>query len=241
MSNDDYDDYDDDEIEREETEREYEEEVRQHEEKVRQHEAEVRESEREWRRAGRGQKFPPLPPIPPIPPIPPLPPMRHMKHGKHSHGVSHEEEEYFRQRSRKNITIRGLKSDLYENFSNKIQSWNLNLGIVISKMLMVAVGKFNGEFPTLTARDIKPPTRLLHLDISHRNALTISRSDLEQSQVRVSLHKIKTVKIEQDVTDELLKKFISSISECEMVQIPKKIPKLISLSLLNKCQNYEFY
>ena len=257
MSNDDYDDFDeDDEIEREEMEREYEEEVRQHEEEVRQHEEEIRQreeeirerqKENERRRAGRGQwhePLPPLPPIPPIPTIPPLPPMpsmRHMKHVKHYHNVNREEEEYFRHRKRKNITIRGLKSDVYESFSNKVQSLNLNLGIVISKMLIAALAKFNGEFPTLSARDIKPPTRLLNLDISHRDVITISRSDLEQSQVRVSLHKIKKVTIEQDVTDELLKKYVSSISECEMVHIPKNLPKLISLSLLNKCQNYEFY
>ena len=164
-----------------------------------------------------------------------------MRHGRHFRDTRQEDEEFFRQRRRKNITIRGLKADLYENFSNKVQSFNLNLGIVFSKMIMAAIAKFNGEFPTLSARDIKPPTKLLHLDISHKEIIKLSRKDLEESQVRVSLHKIKQVRVEEDVTDDVLKKHIIAITDCELVQIPKSIPKLISLSLLKKCTNTEFY
>ena len=161
-------------------------------------------------------------------------------HFRHHDEERSREEEYFRSRRRKNITIRGIKPELYDDFSNKIQSWNLNLGIVISKMLAAAISRFNGEFPTLSAKDIAPAKRLLRLQISRKDSITLTKSDLEQSEGRIELNRIKIVVIDHNVTDDLLKRHIESINECELVRIPQTIPKLVALSFLNHC-HYEFY
>ena len=220
--------------EREAEEREQDMEERQREMEERQEEMENRrekiEYEREKMRSGRhrghGRGHDHDFPLPPLPPL---------------HGRGHDrEEEYFRSRQRKNITIRGIKPELYDEFSNKVQSMNFNLGIVISKMLEAAVSKFNGEFPTLSAKDIAPPKRLIHLQINGKEIIHITKSDLELSEGRIELNRIKKVIIDNNVTDELLKRHIESINDCELVRFPKTIPKLVALSLLNHCK-YEFY
>ena len=108
-------------------------------------------------------------------------------------------------------------------------------------MQVAAVSKINGEFPTLTARDIAPPKRLLRLQINRKDSVIISKLDLERSAARIQLNKINKVLIQEDVTDEMLKNHIESINGAELVQIPHSIPKLVALSLLNHCQKYEFY
>lgn len=231
----------------------YEQEMRDFEREMRHREHEMedyeREIEREQRRADkRGMNHKeflshPIPPIPPIPPVPPVPPIPSMRHFQHSYDYSElkAEEEFYRNRRRKNITIRGLKSSLYEDFSTKIQSHNMNLGIAISKLMNSAISKFNGEFPVLSANDIKPPKRLLRLDIYNMDSITIEKNDLLEAQAKITLSDIKFVKIESDVSDEIFRKYIHSINHCTKVLIPKSIPKLISLSMLNKCPDYEFY
>lgn len=213
---------------------------RQQEEREREFEERSRQFEREQRRHERGHShgrhpLPPIPPIPPVPPVPPMPP------GLFFDDELYEEEHFFRSRKRKNVTIRGMKSELYDSFSTKIQSQGLNLGIVISKMLLSVTEKFNGEFPTISAEEILPPKRLMRLHIERKDSITVSKNDLEEAEARLTLRKIGKISFAQDVTDDLLKKHIDSIDNCELVLIPKTIPKLVALSLLSKCKAYEFY
>lgn len=212
------------------------------------HEWELEKDERDLERAHRGRPGPPHPPgrgpaprhhEPPIPPH--LRGLETMSHFMMFDEGRFEEEEFYRNRRRKNITIRGLKSDLYEDFSYKMQSMNFNIGIVFSKMMSRAYQKFNGEFPTINVKDIFPPKKLLRLHINRLASITISKADLEETQAKLTLDNIKLVKLEEDLTDEILKKYFDSINRCEKVLIPKSIPKLVALSLLNKCGSYEFY
>ena len=108
-------------------------------------------------------------------------------------------------------------------------------------MMSAAYQKFNGDFPTISAKDILPPKRLLRLHINNIDSINISKDNLEQAQAKLTFDNIKLVKLEEDLTDELLKKYINSINRCDKVFIPKSIPKLVALSLLNKCGSYEFY
>lgn len=241
---DEFEDEDERQREAEERQREIEEHQReierQQEEREREFEERSREFERENRRHERGHRhgrhpLPPIPPIPPVPPIPPMPP------GSYFDDERYEDEQFFRSRKRKNITIRGMKTELYDSFSSKIQSQGLNLGIVISKMLLSATQKFNGDFPTITAEDILPPKKLMKLHIERKDSITFSKHDLEESEARLILRKIGKLTIADDVTDDLLKKHIDSIEHCELVLIPNTIPKLVALSLLRKCKAYEFY
>lgn len=213
---------------------------RQQEEREREIEERSREFERENRRHERGHRHGRHPP-PPIPPVPPIPPMPPMAPGSYFDDERYEEEHFFRSRKRKNITIRAMKTELYDSFSNKIQSQGLNLGIVISKMLLSVTQKFNGDFPTISAEDILPPKKLMRLHIERKDSITLSKQDLEEAEARLTLRKIEKLTIANDVSDELLKKHIDSIEHCELVLIPKTIPKLVALSLLRKCKVYEFY
>ena len=232
MSNDDYDEFNDE----EEMDRQQEEMDRQQEEMDREFEREQRRLEREHRH-GRH----PLPPIPPVPPVPPIPPVPPLALGSFFEDESLEEEHFFRSRKRKNITVRGMRTDLYDKFSFNIQGFGLNLGIVVSKMLLSANNRFNGDFPDLSAKDILPPKRLMRLVIEHIESIKISKLDLEEAESKIKLRKINRVTILNDVTDEMLKRYIESIEHCDLVLIPKSIPKLVGLSLLSKCKAYEFY
>lgn len=130
----------------------------------------------------------------------------------------------------KNVTIRGVNSHTYDEFSRKVRDLELNLGDAVNKMMEDVLADFDDAFPDLTARASFGRFHMQKASIAHYNELTITKRDLEESNARFSFTHIDKLVIANDVTREVFEKYIRSISHCRRVYIPASLPKLFVLS-----------
>ncbi|MFW9778361.1 MAG: hypothetical protein ACFFE8_05855 [Candidatus Heimdallarchaeota archaeon] len=144
----------------------------------------------------------------------------------------------------KNVTIRGVDSDVYETFSNKIKMLDMTIGDAITKMMRDIVVNLDETF---TDPDLKSPLSsrtLIGLEkvaVSHHKKLEINAKDLVDANSQISFAHIGSLKIGPDVTKNLFMRYIRNISHCKEVQLPGILPKLLLLSKISFCGNIEMY
>ncbi|MFX0086212.1 MAG: hypothetical protein ACFFAU_11070 [Candidatus Hodarchaeota archaeon] len=144
----------------------------------------------------------------------------------------------------KNVTIRGIDADTYEEFSHKIRNLQMNLGDAITRMMQDITKDLNDsidELPGLSARTTFKHFRLARARITHHDHLSVGKKDLEEAGVRFSFSHIGELTILPDVTREDFRKYIRSISHCDRVRIPAVLPKLLMYSKINFCDKIEVY
>ena len=90
----------------------------------------------------------------------------------------------------KNVTIRGIDSDVYEEFSSSIKSLNRNIGEAVTLMMKDILQDFDGTFPTLSSRRSLGKLQHKTARISHHDHLSISKSDLEEAGITFSFQHI---------------------------------------------------
>ncbi|MFW9905353.1 MAG: hypothetical protein ACFFFH_13515 [Candidatus Thorarchaeota archaeon] len=141
----------------------------------------------------------------------------------------------------KNIAIRGINANLYELFSRKIQAIGMQMGDAFNKMIEAVLESFDENFPNIDASILHSTEFLPTLSINNKETLTICKSDLIEAEARLSICGIRTLRFEEDITKEDIKSYIISISNCERIQIPKQLPKLVVLSKIAEEINLEYY
>jgi hypothetical protein len=144
----------------------------------------------------------------------------------------------------KNITIRGIDADTYEEFSHKIRNLQMNLGDAVTRMMKEITKDLNDsldDLPGLSARKTFKHFRLHKASISHHDRLSVGKKDLEEAGARFSFSHIGELTILPDVTREDFRRYIRSISHCDKVRIPAVLPKLMMYSKINFCNRIEVY
>jgi hypothetical protein len=144
----------------------------------------------------------------------------------------------------KNVTIRGIDSDTYEEFSHKIKNMQMNIGDAVTRMMQqitTDIDESLGELPGLSARRTFRKFRLPRGNISHHDHMSISKQDLEDANARFSFSHIGELTIESDVTMEVFRKYIRTISHCDRVKVPSVLPKLMIYAKINFCDRIEIY
>jgi hypothetical protein len=145
----------------------------------------------------------------------------------------------------KNVTIRGIETETYEEFSKTVKMLDMNLGEAISKMMQDVLDNFNGTFPDISAGSLKSVDKLKNLDILQHDELEVSNEDLIQANARVSFYNIGQLNLSSDITLESFNKYVNRIMDCKTIRIPKEfkdsIPKLVLLSKINHYTTIEIY
>lgn len=141
----------------------------------------------------------------------------------------------------KNITIRGIDSDTYEDFSSKVKSLNKNIGDAVTQMMKDILVDFDDVFPTLSSKESLRKLKSNAQIISHHERLSISKADFEAAKVPFAFRHIENLIIEPDVDLETFNKFVVQIQHCHRVKIPEIQPKLILLSKIRFCDHVEVY
>ena len=144
-------------------------------------------------------------------------------------------------RSSKTVTIRGVDGQIYEEFSQVIQSSGMTMGDAISKMMRDVSGDFDEVFPKLSAMSLKYMVRKDKITVEHFDTLSVSLKDLEETDKRVRFQHIRTLTIEPDITIEAFETYISRIEHCELVRVPNVLPKLLIYSKISHCNQIEIY
>ena len=141
----------------------------------------------------------------------------------------------------KNITIRGVDTEIYDNFTSKIRDYNMNVGDAFNKMIEDVLKNFDEVFNEISIHDyIEQQRRLPRISIDAHEELTISAEDLKATKSRVSFGKIGLLKFDDSVTKEIFLFHVRSIYRCSVVKFSKNFPKLIALAYCNECDNVEF-
>ncbi|MFX0014381.1 MAG: hypothetical protein ACFFB2_08595 [Promethearchaeota archaeon] len=144
----------------------------------------------------------------------------------------------------KNVTIRGIDSEIYEQFSYKIKNLRMNLGDAITKMMkdiLVDLNDSLDHLPALRARTTFDRFELKRIRIIHYDRLKIGRADLEEADAMIDFLHIDQLTFLPDVTQEVFTRHVRSISHCGTVRIPSIFPKLVMYSKLQFCDRIDVY
>ncbi|OLS22289.1 MAG: hypothetical protein HeimC3_31660 [Candidatus Heimdallarchaeota archaeon LC_3] len=141
----------------------------------------------------------------------------------------------------KNVTIRGIDSNTYLEFSKAVKILNMNIGDAITRMMQDVIKDFDGTFPGIRPGILKGKEQLKKIEIEYNEELKISNDDLIQANARISFERIGTLDIKSDVTQESFNKYIREIYRCKNVRVPNILPKLIILSKIVRYEKIEIY
>ncbi len=144
----------------------------------------------------------------------------------------------------KNVTIRGIDSDTYDQFSRKIRNLDMNLGDAITKMMEEIVRDLDdsiNHLPGLRARTTFNNFKLERVSISHYDKLEVGKADLEEANARIAFSHISRLTFLPDVTRDVFNRYVRNVSHCDTVRIPSIFPKLILYSKIDFCEKIEIY
>ena len=141
----------------------------------------------------------------------------------------------------KNVTIRGIDSEIYDEFSSSIKSLKMNIGEAITQMMQDVLKDFDDTFPNLSAKGSLGKLKKDRLSISALEQIRISRRDLEEAGAEIRFTHVGKLIFEPDVDLATFNKYVRGITHCEYVRIPAFLPKLILLSKTQYCGRVETY
>lgn len=151
-----------------------------------------------------------------------------------------EKERNMKKNKLKTVTIRGIDSVLYDQFSKSVQSINLRVGEAISRMMDDVIKDFDDTLPKISStnllRDFMPTA-----SINHINKVIVTKKDFEDAKTKFTFNSIEYLEFGPDVTLEIFNKYVSNISHCNKVRIPNILPRLLLLSKINGCDDIEVY
>ncbi|MFX0052641.1 MAG: hypothetical protein ACFFAJ_03250 [Candidatus Hodarchaeota archaeon] len=148
-------------------------------------------------------------------------------------------------RKLKNVTIRGINSEIYDEFSHSMKMLNMTIGDAVTKMMRDIIDDLDESFS-----DLRIPSRLSskklfgrleRAAVKHHKKIIITGKDLVEANSALSFSHIGELIISSDVTRELFNKHIRHISHCRRVRVPDILPKLLLLSRIKFCRNVEIY
>ena len=138
----------------------------------------------------------------------------------------------------KNITIRGINAEAYNNFSKNIKSLDMNIGEAVSKVMADINQDFDETFPQVSAKTFVTKKKI---GINHYAELSVSAQDFMDADAQISFSHIYKLNFEPDVTRELFETHVREISHCDVVRLPAIFPKLLAYSMINFCEKIELY
>ncbi len=141
----------------------------------------------------------------------------------------------------KNVTIRGIDSEIYDEFSSSIKSLKMNIGEAITQMMQDVMEDFGDTFPSLSAKESLGKLKRDRISIKALDTLRISKKDLEEAGAQVKFSHVGKLIFEPDVDLATFNKYVRGINHCDYVRIPAFLPKLLLLSKTQYCGRVEPY
>ncbi|MEM2099793.1 MAG: hypothetical protein QXP45_00390 [Thermoproteota archaeon] len=118
------------------------------------------------------------------------------------------------------VTIRDIDDQVYREFSAEARRQNKSIGELITEAMRQYL------------RGLQPPAS--SYVISEIFRLSVSKKDLEELGMPVTFDRIVHLIFEDDVDFATFEKFVAEISRCDIVELPRGLPKL---RVIKKCKN----
>ena len=136
-----------------------------------------------------------------------------------------------------------LLSDIDENLFNDFQSLSDKVGLppgeILSHLMREAL---HSPDASSSAKDLSSLINhgLPDFTVSGQDSLVVSGDDLVKSNFRMAFKHIDTLEF-VNISPDMFQKFVSKITNCQLVRLPSSIPKLLVYSKLRNCDNILFY
>lgn len=147
----------------------------------------------------------------------------------------------------KTITIRGVNTQVYDDYAQYMKQININMGYAITKIMqdtLEAMTHPDKSLPLTTEqielaiKDLVPRKRI---KIEDKPEIIISRKDLVDLNRRVVIQDTVYLRFEPDVTSDDLERYIEKIENIKKLEFPVSVPKLLVMSLTDLCENIIYY
>lgn len=146
-----------------------------------------------------------------------------------------------RQHEKKDVLIRGIDKEAYDELLGLAKRLNTNLGTLASDAFRLFVSLIEDQgtvvlIPLEVARKTgsrlipKFVRKLKPILIRHVSHVKLSKRDLEECESPLILMNIDELVFEDDITEELFDKKILKIIRCNRIIVPSSIRKFIVLS-----------
>lgn len=131
----------------------------------------------------------------------------------------------------KDITIRNVFKELYENFLSKSKEEEKNIGEFFSEHLAFFIPVYDLFHNLKFLRNLRNP-----IIVTQKEKLNISKKDLADIGNReLILFAIDEIKFDANIPSELFLDTVKAIIKCNEVYLPKSIPKLLALARTKNC------
>lgn len=135
-------------------------------------------------------------------------------------------------KQKKDVTIRNVSEELYQNFVGICRMLNKKVGEVVDDILLTVIPEMEltqiliGKYPELLNNI---------LVISGRKNFQVTQKDLTEIGARLVLfHRIENLTFENVIDTEVFSDKIIAIYNCDVVSLPANIPKLLALAKLKQ-------
>lgn len=137
----------------------------------------------------------------------------------------------------KNVTIRDVDKDLYENFMNLAKFWRKPSGFIFSRLFHSYITRRPSSF---IPHHLKRILVNIHADkleiVENIDELEVTKDDLAaiDKGVKFQFSNIKNLKFADDVDRDLFTERIYRIGHSKITNLPENIPKLLFYSIVRE-------
>jgi len=140
------------------------------------------------------------------------------------------------------LILSEIDEDVYNDFQNFSRKLRRTDGEILSNLMILFLKYINdnGQFPDLSAKELVSMVKgfVPTIRVANHDYVRITNADLQELDVKVNFRNIDNLVL--DVNPTVFASRINSIRDCDIVQVPKSLPKLLVYLKTNNCQEIRF-
>ncbi|MFW9992691.1 MAG: hypothetical protein ACFFD4_11645 [Candidatus Odinarchaeota archaeon] len=147
----------------------------------------------------------------------------------------------FRKNRDYKLLVNGVEESVINDLNLLAHKLDIPEGELLSFLMKEAMRDFNGTFPTLSTKVLKPllEKKRMKITISDYDFLSVSEQDLLETDARISFHNIDNLEF-IDVNHKTFMRHIGHITGCGQVRVPRSLSKLLVYAKCTNCGQFEF-
>jgi len=140
------------------------------------------------------------------------------------------------------LILSEIDQDIYNDFQNFSRKLHRTDGEILSNLMTLFLKYIsdNGQFPDLSAKELVSMVKGLipTIRVANHDYVHIINADIQELDVKVNFRNIDNLVL--DVDPAIFASRINSIRDCDIVQVPNSLPKLLVYLKTNNCREIRF-
>ncbi|MCK4849034.1 MAG: hypothetical protein KAT16_08425, partial [Candidatus Heimdallarchaeota archaeon] len=140
------------------------------------------------------------------------------------------------------LILSEIDQDVYNDFQNFSRKLRRTDGEILSNLMTLFLKYINdnGQYPDLSAKELVSMVKGLipTIRVANHDYIRITNADLQELDVKVNFRNIDNLILDVNPTNFISR--INSIRDCDIVQVPNSLPKLLVYLKINNCREIRF-